>query len=391
MRGSLYTYCAHGADCPDRAKRGHVKHGYRVDLAVGPDGKRRQQRQGGYARKADAQRALSVALAELASGVHQARSALTVAGYLESWLEGKGKIRESTAHAYRGHLTRYIIPAVGHLRLEDLRAPHLEAMYREMSARGLSPATVARCHATVRSALNSALRRGLVARNVSAHVELPSVPRYVAQVWSPAEVGSFLDVLEDSGDRLAALYRLLVLRGLRRGEAVGLRWTDVDLDAGTATISQAVGQVGYRTVVTAPKTAGSIRTVGLDGGTVAALRAHRIAQAAERLAFGGVWQDVDNRVFTRPDGRPLHPESVSRAFERIAAAAGLPRIRLHDLRHSAATLALEANVPMKVVSSMLGHSSTRLTSDVYSHVRNAVALEAAEATVRLVPRRPRTG
>lgn len=391
MRGSLYTYCAHGADCPDRAKRGHLKHGYRVDLPAGADGKRRQQRQGGYARRADAQRALSVALAELASGVHQARSALTVGGYFESWLNGKGKIRESTAHAYRGHMTRYILPAVGHLRLEDLRAPHLEAMYRGMAARGLSPATVQRCHATVRSALNSALRRGLVARNVSAHVELPSVPRYAAQVWSPIEVGRFLDHLQDTGDRLAPLFRLLVLRGLRRGEAVGLRWSDVDVEANTATISQSVGQVGYRTVVTAPKTAGSVRTVGLDGGTVAALRAHRTAQAAERLAFPGAWQDVDNRLFTRPDGRPLHPESVSRAFERVAAAAGLPRIRLHDLRHSAATLALEAGVSMKIVSDLLGHSSTRLTSDVYSHVRSAVALEAAEATDRLVPRRPRAG
>jgi len=185
--------------------------------------------------------------------------------------------------------------------------------------------------------------------------------------------------------RLYPVHHLIAYRGLRRGEAVGLRWEDVDLDAGYARISQQVVQLGWATEVGEPKTDSGSRTVSLDAATVAALRRWRAAQAAERRQWGKAWTDT-GLVFTREDGSQLHPDLVISSFERICRAAGLPPIRLHDLRHTAASLALQAGVPLKVVSEQLGHSSLAITADTYTSVLPAVAQAAAEAVAGIIPR-----
>ncbi len=192
-------------------------------------------------------------------------------------------------------------------------------------------------------------------------------------------------------DRLYALYHLIAFRGLRRGEAVGLPWSEVDLDpeAGSVTISRQIVQLGWATEQGEPKTASGARTIALDAQTVAVLRAHRARQAAERLQAGTAWLNT-GLVFTREDGSAVHPDYVTRHFERLVKAADLPPIRLHDLRHGAATLALASGTHLKVVSEMLGHSTITITADTYTSVLPAVARAAAEATSALVPRGSRT-
>jgi integrase len=187
---------------------------------------------------------------------------------------------------------------------------------------------------------------------------------------------------EHDNDRYFIAYR-----GLRRGEAVGLRWQDADLDAGVLRITQQIVQLGWATEVGEPKSHSGARTVTLDAGTVTVLRRWRATQDEERQTWGPAWQHT-GLMFTREDGSQLHPDTVTTVFERLSRSAGLPPIRLHDLRHTAASLALAAGVPLKVVSEQLGHSSLAITADTYTSVLPAVAQAAAEAVAGIIPRAP---
>ncbi|MCY7341969.1 MAG: site-specific integrase [Pseudonocardia sp.] len=278
----------------------------------------------------------------------------------------------------------------------------LAARQPSSGARRLTDASVRRVHATLMSALNTAAKRRLIPFNPASFVELASGKRPKAvlwtderiaewrrtgkrpkvAVWTPEQTGAFLD--HASADRLYALYHLLTFRGLRRGEAVGLPWSEVDFAGGNVVVSVQIIQLGYRTESGPPKS-GSSRPVALDVDSVAVLRAHKARQAAERLAWGPAWVE-SGLVFTREDGSALHPEYVTRHFERLARAAGLPPIRLHDLRHGAATLALAGGADLKTVSEMLGHSTITITADTYATVLSEVARRAAEGAARLVPR-----
>jgi integrase len=281
----------------------------------------------------------------------------------------------------------------------------LVARAAEERTRPLSAASIKRVHATLMSALNTAAKRRLIYFNPAAHVELESgrrpkavvwTPERVAAwlatgvrpkvaVWTPEQTGAFLDHAAD--DRLSALYHLIAFRGLRRGEAVGLSWTDADLDQGLLTVSWQIVQLGSATEGSEPK-ADSARTIALDAETISVLRGHRARQVAERLAWGPAWTD-SGRMFTRENGAELHPEYVTRHFERLYQQAGLPPIRLHDLRHGAATLALAGGADMKTVSEMLGHSTIVLTADTYTSVLPEVARRAAESAAAIVPRNHR--
>ncbi|TDC85721.1 site-specific integrase [Nonomuraea deserti] len=207
-------------------------------------------------------------------------------------------------------------------------------------------------------------------------------------VWTPAQLGAFLDYA--ASDRLYALYHLVAFRGLRRGEACGARWLDGDMDEGVLATAKQLINVGREVKEGSPKTESSDAVVALDAVTVAVLRAHKVRQNAERLSWGPVWTDT-GRIFTREDGRELTPDWVSEHFERLTFAAGLPPIRLHDLRHGAATLSLAAGNDMKTTSAMLRHSSVSITADLYTTVLPLVAREAAEASVALVPRATAVG
>ncbi len=249
--------------------------------------------------------------------------------------------------------------------------------------RPVGPTTPHRIRASLRAALNGAMRQRLLNLNVAALVELPTAERPAVRVWSGEQLGAFLDASAD--DRLAALYHVIAYLGLRRGEACGLRWADLDLDAGYARIAQQLVSVGGRVQVAPPKTARGVRTVALDPDTVAELREHRRRQVAERLLWGEAWTDT-GLVFGREDGTPLDPAYVTRRFAALTARAGLPKIRLHDVRHTSASVGLASGESMKEISERLGHSSITLTMNTYTHVAPALAAESAKRRAASIPR-----
>ncbi|MGH3663495.1 MAG: tyrosine-type recombinase/integrase [Micromonosporaceae bacterium] len=332
----------------------------------------------------------------------------TLAEWLERWFARKRAIRESTARGYRQHLDQYLIPHLGHFPVDRLAPEHITDLFDLIEewnteitkarkkkrrpilegdvrtrARHVGVASQRRIYATLRNALNSAMKgnRRLIDYNPCDAVEMPSEHRDPARVWSPQQVAAFLTTSAD--DRLALLYRLVLLRGLRRGEAVGLRWEDIDLDKRDMRITRPILQLGGRITTSQPKTRAGERLVSIDKESAQLLRAHRTAQKRERLAFGTAYQDHD-LVFCREDGTPVPPDKVTQRFRQLAKSAGLPEIRLHEGRHTAATVALEAEIDIKIVADQLGHSTTRITHDLYTHVRRSVHGRAAEAVVKLL-------
>ena len=277
---------------------------------------------------------------------------------MTGWIDDKvaNGLRPTTERSYRQHLRDHLVPRLGRLRLRDLRPGHVEAMLRTVNA---GPSTVRRVHATLRSALSDAKRRRLVSYNAAVDVALPKAARPKVQPWEPAELGRFLD--HAAGDRLGVLFEVMAASGLRRGEACGLRWADVDLERGRLVVRQQVVVIGHELMTGPPKTAsGDARVVDLDDGTVGALLGHRLAQDAERAEWGQAWRDAAPfgdwcsaaRTAPRCTRRPSPSGSGS-----SPPAPGCCPVRLHDLRHGQASLMLAAGVPLAVVSKRLGHSS----------------------------------
>jgi integrase len=270
---------------------------------------------------------------------------------------------------------------VGAVPLQSLAPLEIENLYKELLATGgaegraLSPKTVRNTHIVLRKALADAERLGLVVRNAAAVAKPPVPAKRKHTTWSADELARFLGSIER--ERLAAAFILLATTGMRRGEALGLRWSDVDLKAGRLSIVQTVTTVSDKIVITPPKTAGSRRSVSLDPETVAVLRDHRRRQNEERLKAGELWVGEGDLVFTDEIGQPVHPSALSRLFASRVRRAGLPVIRLHDLRHTYATVALGAGVHPKIVSERLGHATTAVTLDLYSHVTPTIDADAA--------------
>ena len=372
---------------PDGQVAPHKCHGlwqYRLDLGNDRDGLRRRYSKGGFATRKAAALAMKKTLEELSAGV-DLETSLTVAEYLDQWLVSKRALRPGTVKSYREHIAFHITPQVGHVALRDLRPRQVDimitALARVHGGKALTPSTIRRIHATLRVALNDAVKRRLISYNPAAHVELPVARKPRTAVWDAKEVAAFLEATGD--DELALAYRLVVMTGMRRGELCGLRWADVDTATGYVRVSQAITDVDGQIRVGEPKTKAGLRVVPLDVATCQLLESHRGERLQAATAWGGSYQDNDY-VFGRPDGSVLRPDTLARRFRRAARAAGLPAIRFHDLRHTSASLALAAGVPIRVVSDRLGHSSTAITADLYTHVVGTVARGAAEAIAEVV-------
>jgi integrase len=399
MKGSVFRRCG----CRDEAgrlltacprlgrERGHGSWYYRAD--VGRDaasGRRREQRRGGFATKAEAEAAMAQVLAAVSTGQHRHDGRMTLGAFLSTWLEDRisDGLRPSSALMYRRYVEMDIVPAIGNVRLGELRPGHVEKLIRNLRAAGRGVATIRRIHAVLRSALTSARRARLVSYNAAIDVALPADRPAKVRPWEPEELGAFLD--HAAGHRLGALFEVMAFTGLRRGEALALRWSDVDLERGFIVVRSQLVEVGGQTVEGKPKTrSGEDRRVDIGGRTIGALLAHRLVQDTERATWGSGYTDND-RVFAREDGNDLSPGQVTKVFNRLITAAGLRPVRLHDLRHGAASLMLAGGVDVAVVSKRMGHSSVRVTVDIYSHLLAGIGRQAADAAEAMMPPRATT-
>jgi integrase len=337
----------------------------------------------------EVQDALLKARADLAAGLPVVVERQTVAQFLHDWLENsvKPSVRPLTHEQYRQHVKLYLAPLLGHHRLAKLEPQHVRAFIKEKLEAGLNPKTIRLSLVVLGRALGQAVRDGLIARNVVKLVDLPRVQRFEGKTLSPEQARLLLDAAQ--GERLEALYIAALALGLRMGEALGLRWQDVDLDRRTLTVNRILERIGRgrrgnkllpgsKLLLVEPKTDRSRRTVNLPDAAVRALKAHRVRQLQERLAAGSAWHD-QGLVFPTTKGTPCEPRDLHVRFKRLLVKAGLPDIRFHDLRHSAASLMLAQGIPLRSIQDILGHGSIAMTANLYAHVGEQLKREAADA------------
>lgn len=327
--------------------------------------------------RADVSRKMREALRDTEHGIPLADERVTVSQYLSQWLETSVKpaVRPSTYQSYEMHVRVHLSPALGRTRLSQLTPQHVQDMMNRLLESGRSPMTVLHIRATLRKALGQAVKWGMIQRNVASLVDPPKATRYRVEALSPEDAGKILAAVK--GHRLEALFTVALAVGLRQGEALGLRWEDVDVEAAHLRVHQALQRINGTLQLVEPKSARSRRTIPLPGVAVSALRGHRALQHRERLAAGDTWTD-SGLVFTTESGSPLDGPTVTRVLQRLLQAAGLPRHRFHDLRHDCATLLLAQGVPMRVVMETLGHSQISLTANTYSHVAPLLQRDAAD-------------
>ena len=321
---------------------------------------------------------LAKALSDREGGLVFDAEGLKLGEYLGRWLEDsvKGTVRNTTYERYEQISRMHIVPMLGGVKLKALSPTHVRGLYKEKLS-SLSPRTIQYIHVTLHKALKQAVRDGLIPRNATEAVKPPQVPREEISPMSPEQVKMLLDAA--SGDRLEALYVLAVHSGLRQGELLGLKWDDIDLEAGALHVRRALTTARGGPRLAAPKTKGSRRRVSLTGAAAEALKGHLECQLEEIDRAGSLWQE-NGLVFASEAGAPLDRRDVtSRRFKPLLERAGLPHFRFHDLRHTCATLLLTQNVNPKVVSEMLGHSSIAITLDTYSHVLPTMQDSAARA------------
>ena len=316
-------------------------------------------------------------LAEAQTKDRPSRSSLTVAIYLtQRWLPSKRvTLRLSTFDAYQRMIALHVLPYLGRVPLRHLRPDHLERLYAELGANGLGNKTLVEIHMVLRRSLEDARLRGLITHNPAAVAHAPKrrpLESATSRSWTADQLKAFLD-FASSSRHFAALW-LVANTGMRRGELLGLRWSDVDLDGGRLSVTRSLISVGYVLHESRGKSRTARRTIDLDGKTIETLRSwhelRRNESVARELAH-------DDYVFAHADGSPIHPQVLSDVFEKLVQRSGLPRIRFHDLRHTHATLLLKARVPIKVVSERLGHSTPGFTMATYQHVLPGMQADAA--------------
>lgn len=441
-----------GPACPKLRRSDRTwnpRHGtwwFTLELEAGPNGKRHRMRHGGFATREDAQNAREAAKTAERRGADPSQRT-TTGEYLTAWIARRVDLKPTTRRNYRFAIGTYFIPLLGHVELTQLRSSHIESMFatiREWNARladgkpvrkyqrHVGPAAMQRIRIPLRKALNDAVDSGLIQFNPAErrriYMETPeewkpeawtaekkerfraayrdrlaalpegrgdrvftawrtmSLRPSPVMVWEPADLGVFLDYA--ARHRLSPLYEVLADTGMRRGEVCGLKWTEVYLSDARLRVGAARVQVGWDVADVSPKSKAGWRQIPLDRETVATLRQWRKAQLAERMAWGSDWTDT-GLVFTREDGTPLHPDTATDTFERLAFAAGLPPVGLHGLRHGWATYALLGGVDITVVQERLGHASSKITRDTYTTVLGELSRAAATTVAAMIPRKAR--
>lgn len=370
--------------------RGHIRKrgsNWVVVVELGRDrdtGKRRQRWHSGFKTRKDAERQLAEIVTQLERGTYVAPSKENLESFLRGWLaSSKSTLRPNSWAAYESAVRLHVIPRIGHVRLQEVSPGLLNSLYaglltggdmRRKNGGGLSPTTVGFVHTVLGRAMKDAVRWGHLSRNPAALSSPPRKERPQLAAWSSEEARTFLRAA--AADLLQPVWYLALATGMRRSELLGLRWVDVDLAASQLSVTQVLTSFGGKATVRLgpPKTTSSRRRIALDADTVGVLRRHSLRS---------VPNDRD-LVFTESDGSPIYPQNLSQRFEAAVRRAGVRPIRFHDLRHTHATLALQAGINPKVVQERLGHSSIAMTLDVYSHVTPSMQEEAAERIGALI-------
>lgn len=342
----------------------------------------------------DAEKVLADLVKRHHDGDYRAPDRITLGDYLtERWLPIKrAQLRQSTFNSYQANIANHVVPGIGAIPLQRLSPEDLDKFYARLLVEGklngdgggLSVKTVRYIHGILRKALADAMRKGSVQRNVADLADPPklsSAPKPQMKVWTAEQLREFLDGIRDH--ELYPAFYLAANTGMRRGEILGIRWEDIDLQHRRLSVRQTVLNIEYKIVIADVKTPMSRRTVDLEPRTIAVLKQWKRDQLEQRVALGLRPKD-DSLVFAKEDGTPIHPDSYSQHFQRLVAAATVPRIRPHDLRHTHATILLKAGVPAKVVSERLGHANVAFTMSVYQHVLPGMQADAAHIFAKVV-------
>jgi integrase len=348
-------------------------------------GKRRQKSQTVKGTKRDAERALREVLLSLEQGTYVKPNKITLGAWLRHWLKDYVSMNttDRTQESYTSIVERHLIPSLGKVILTDLQAVHIQSYYADKLSKGradgkggLSARSIVYHHRILSNSLDYAVKMGVVVRNMVKLVQPPRVAKVTMNTLSPEEVTRFLDAARETD--YYVYFATLLYTGLRRGELLALRWRNLDFESATLTVVETAYKLGNGNyVIKEPKTTQSRRTVTLPHSLVELFKVYRAAQELLRIQLG-VSLDADDFVFIRPDGSPINPNAVTLAFKRITKKAMLRSVRIHDLRHTYATLMLKAGVHPKVVSERLGHANIGITLDIYSHVLPGMQETAAE-------------
>jgi integrase len=348
-----------------------------VSLGYKPGGKPHRKLLYGKTR-VDVSEAMKRTLRDQQLGLTIASEKQTVAQFLTDWLENsvKPKNKQLTYRSYEWIIRIHLIPGLGRLPLVKLTPQRLQAFINERHASGLSAATVKHINATLRAALSQAHRWQVVHQNAAKLITLPRSVRYEPTILTADQAKELLAFLRDH--RHEALFTAALTLGLRRGETLGLRWCDIDLEKGTLQVCHSLERVkGEGLRLSEPKSDRAKRVLRIPQICLIALQKQKLVQDQERAWAGSKWHH-DGFVFTTRLGTPMHPDEISHLFQKVLTDAGLPSVRFHDLRHSCATLLLSLGVPAKLVQETLGHSSYQLTMDTYSHMIPALRNEVAD-------------
>ena len=373
--------------------RGHIikryKGSYTIVLNMGVDpatGKRKQQWVSVKGNKREAEKRLAELLHQIDTGTFMKPGKTNLAEYLEQWLKDYvwPNLAPRTAEGYESIVRRHLIPQLGNIILTQLKPSHLQSFYSESLSKGrcdgrgmtLSPQTVRHHHTALHKALETAVEWGLLSRNVADAVKPPHVEHSDMQVWGENDVTQFLEAARSTP--YYALFYTALFTGMRRSELLALRWRDIDFILGQIYVSRSLHQLKDRSFVfRSPKTAKGRRTVALPPSAVLVLNEHQNEQKLERVLLGMSLTD-DALVFSGIEGNPSRPNSITRAWTSLVSHAGLKAIRLHDARHTHASLMLKQGIHPKIVQERLGHATIAVTLDTYSHVTPGLQEAAAE-------------
>ncbi|MBM3133063.1 MAG: site-specific integrase, partial [Chloroflexi bacterium] len=329
--------------------------------------------------KAEAQRQLRERLVALDKGLPVDTSKETVGEFLDRWLDTYVKLNTSpkTYYDYAGMIRRYLKPALGQIPLTKLSPQAIQGLHAGMYEKGLSSRSVQYVHKTLKQSLKHAVKWGMVGRNVCDLVDSPRPRRKEMQCLNLSDIHRLLDAT--AGSTYGHIFHLAIFTGVRRGELLALRWSDVDLQSKTLSVNQALSSITGKGVIAGdPKTRNSRRLVSLPPSAIGLIRSLKARQMEQYEAAGLAW-DESRFVFCNSDGGPMSPDTITHAFKRIASKLGLSKVRFHDLRHSHATLMLKAGVHPKIVSERLGHASINITLDTYTHILPGLQEAAALA------------